>query len=134
MDDQEQIDRRFQMSEDAADRWCNDLKEWIHAPKVRRVIVSEHNEMLTGFASAQHWWPAPIYEQKLEVYLEELFVLPEFRRQGIGTLLVNDIRAWASNGEIEQIRLGTLVSNGAAVAFWDGFGAKSFVVEMTIDV
>jgi GNAT superfamily N-acetyltransferase len=137
-EEQHEIDPRFMLADDAVERWLNDLKEWIEAPDVRHVLVAETDPQagdpyLVGFASAQLWWPQPIYEQTLQVYLDELYVTREFRRQGIGTRLYDRVRGWAKERAANRIRLGVLALNGDAISFWKHVGAEGFVLEMSME-
>jgi GNAT superfamily N-acetyltransferase len=131
--EQQLLDPRFKLADDAAERWLNDLKEWLEAPDVRHVVVAESETELVAFASAQLWWPPPIYEQSLQVHIDEIYVEPAFRRMGIGTRLFEDIREWAHANSVEQIRLGTLAKNSDSIAFWSQIGAEGFVLEMLFE-
>ena len=64
--EQHELDRRFKASNDARERFLNDFPEWVEAHEVRHVVVAEMDGDLVGFASAQLWWPPPVYEQILE--------------------------------------------------------------------
>ncbi len=133
MAEQHEIDPTFCVSADAAERWLNDFREWVEAPDVRRIVVAESDGDLVGFASCQLWWPPPVYKQVLEVYLDELYVIPTYRRQGIGSQLLTDVADWARDKEAARIRLGTLAANKDAVEFWKKKGATDFLVAMILE-
>ena len=132
--EQSKIDARFALADDAVARWQNDFKEWVDATDVRKIVVAEEDGEIVGFASAQLWWPPPVYEQAIEVYLDELFVAPESRRRGIGTRLLEDIAAWARGKQAKRVRLGALAANDEAIEFWRQRGANEFLVAMLLDV
>jgi GNAT superfamily N-acetyltransferase len=134
MDEQHRLDVDFEVADDAGERWLNDFHEWVEAPDVRRVVVADAGSGIVGFASAQLWWPPPIYRQEMEVYLDELFVRSEDRRQGIGTRLLESIREWGDEQEVSRITLGTLAANDDAVRFWKKRGGKEFLVSLIIPI
>lgn len=134
MAEQHRLDSDFEVADDAAERWANDLHEWVEAPDVRRVLVADDGGGLAGFASAQLWWPPPIYKQELEVYLDELFVRSGDRRNGIGTRLLESIREWGAEKEVSRLTLGTLFANEDAVRFWKSRGGKEFLVSLIIPI
>lgn len=132
--EQHEVDARFAAADDAIERWLNDLGEWIHAPDVRHIVVADSEADTVGFASAQLWWPPLVYEQKLEVYLDELYVKPEFRRQGVGTQLLESVESWARKQEVSRIRIGTLAKNTETIDFWKEKGAREFLVALLLEV
>ena len=139
--EQHTVDSRFDASEDATERWLNDFRAWVEAPDVRHIVVAELSEELdsesgadlVGFASAQLWWPAPVYEQILEVYLDEIYVVPEHRKEGIGSRLLDGVKDWARSKDVTRIRLGTLAANEEAISFWKNRGASEFLVAMLLE-
>ena len=130
LSEQHEIDQRFSASDDATERWMNDFKEWVGAPDVHHLVVAESEGGLVGFASAELWWPQPVYEQILEVYLSELYVAPAHRGQGIGSKLLDDVQEWARGKDVAQIRLDALAANQEAIGFWKNRGASEFLVTM----
>jgi len=132
LSEQHEVDQRFSASDDARERWLNDFKEWVGAPEVHHLVVAESDGALVGFASAELWWPQPVYEQVLEVYLSELYVAPACRRQGIGSKLLANVQEWARSKDVAQIRLGTLARNHEAIDFWENRGASEFLVTLLL--
>lgn len=133
LEEQHGLDPRFAASDDATERWLNDFREWVEAPDVHRISVAELDGVIVGFVSAQLWWPPPVYEQILEVYLDELFVETSHRRQGIGSKLLDDILEWTRTLEVTRVRLGTLANNQEAIDFWKKRGASEFLVALLLD-
>jgi GNAT superfamily N-acetyltransferase len=133
LEEQSGLDARFVVADDAGERWNNDLSEWIGA-SVHRLFVAERDDDKIGFACAHLWFPAPIYEQELEVYLDELYVVSAWRRRGVARSLFEQVRAWAQERKARRIRLGVLSANTGGLAFWEAVGAEPFVETMVIDV
>jgi len=132
LDEQGQIEDRFGVAEDARDRWDNDFPLWLE-DETYRVYVAEVNEEIAGFATAHQWGPPPIYEESSEVYLDELYVRPDDRRDGIGTQLVDAMRDWTDRVGARRLRFNVLVANEAGRAFWAQQGAQPLTLTLTIE-
>lgn len=131
LDEQSALDPRFAPAPDALDRWTADWSERARDDG-RRILVADRGGTLVGFVTAARWWPAPVYAGGGEVYLDELYVVPEARRAGVGTRLVAAVRAWAEEAGAARLRLGLLTANEVARRFWEGQGASPFSETHTI--
>jgi GNAT superfamily N-acetyltransferase len=126
-------DDRVGVADDARERWDNDFSMWLDDDTIRLYVVEDDDGEIAGFASARRWGPAPIYKDTPEVYLDELYVHPEQRRQGYGTQLVNAVRNWADQVGARRVRLRVLTSNADGRAFWAAQDAIPFSMTFTIE-
>lgn len=126
-------DARHRPSDSARTRWQNDFRVWVGSD-AHRVFVAEADGALVGLVTAHPYWPSPMYEQELEVYITELVVAPECRGSGVGALLVEAVRAWACAQGVTQIRAGVLSRNERGRAFWQREGAEDFFTTVTLAV
>lgn len=129
----EALDARHRPSDSAATRWRNDFGVWV-ASDADRVFIAEQNDALVGLVTAHTYWPSPMYEQELEVYLTELIVAPDQRSGGIGERLVEAVRSWALELGACQIRAGVLSRNRRGRAFWARQGADDLFTTVTLAV
>ena len=120
LDEQDELEERFGIADDARDRWDNDYPLWL-------------DDEIAGFATAHRWGPPPIYEESSEVYLDELYVRPEDRREGLGTQLVEAVRNWSDQVGAERIRLNLLSANEDARDFWAAQDATPLTLTFTIE-
>ena len=130
MDEHMPLDGRFVLSEDALGRWRNDLWHWIEDP-VHRVLVAEEEGRLVGFLHAFLWHDMPLFEQRQEVYLEDLYLDPSFRGQGHGKRMYEMLVSWAGEHDAQAIRLSTLAANPKSNAFWVHMGFEPIMVTYT---
>ncbi|PQJ35538.1 GNAT family N-acetyltransferase [Salinibacter sp. 10B] len=130
---QSEMDDRVGASDDARERWENDFPMWLDDETARLYVVENEEGSIVGFASARRWGPAPIYEESSEVYLDELYVRPESRRQGYGTQLVRAVRHWADQIGAQRVRLRVLTSNADGRAFWASQDAIPLSMTLTIE-
>jgi hypothetical protein len=70
-------------------------------------------------------------EQPEEIYLRQLFVGRNRRRQGIGRQAFGILRSkvWPAN---KRLTVDVLVQNAAAVAFWRAVGCKDYCLTLEI--
>jgi ribosomal protein S18 acetylase RimI-like enzyme len=70
-------------------------------------------------------------EQPSEIYLRQLFVARNRRRQGIGRQAVEILRAkiWPRN---KRLTVDVLVQNTAAIAFWRAMGYRDYYLVLEI--
>lgn len=131
LEEQAALDANFVPADDARRRWRNDFMLWVR-DRMYRLLVADRVGELVGFISAHQWSPLPIYQQELEVYIDELYVLPDHRRQGIGARLVAAVQSWAQEIGAVRLRLGVLAANRDGLAFWKRQQAQPFSVTLVI--
>lgn len=133
MTEQASHDARLAVADDARERWDNDFVVWLNDDR-QATFVAETDGALHGFVTAHQWGPPPIYEAAVEVYLDELYVAPAARRNGVGSQLVAAVCEWASSQGAARIRLQALDANANAQAFWAERGARPFAVTHTVEL
>ena len=132
LSEQSELDDRMGVADDAPERWHNDFPVWLE-DETARIYVAEADGALVGFVTARRWGPPPIYKESSEVYLDELYVRPDSRREGYGTQLVHAVRDWADQLEARRIRLRVLTSNQAGRSFWAAQEAIPMSMTFTIE-
>jgi ribosomal protein S18 acetylase RimI-like enzyme len=67
--------------------------------------------------------------------LETIKVVPEYRRQGVGSALVEDFRGWAREAGATRLSVDVAPRNAAAIGFYEahGFIPATLVLERRID-
>ena len=70
-------------------------------------------------------------DQAEEIYLRQLFVVRNRRKQGIGRRVVEILRSnfWPVN---KRLTVDVLVQNAAAIAFWRAVGYKDYCLTLEI--
>lgn len=91
------------------------MKDWLASEYT--AIVFEDGKEVVAYAL--------FYEQPKEIYLRQLFVVRNHRRQGIGRKAMEILRSqiWPKN---KRLTVEVLVKNEAAVAFWRAMGYKDY--------
>ncbi len=113
----------------------------------RVILVAEHGECLAGFIVARimnyppnnryksilRWIihhvkkkrPLPIKPMRWG-FIEECYVIPSLRKQGIGSRLVINAMKWFQSKQVSRIELSLIARNEEGEAFWRKSGFKTF--------
>ncbi|PZO23205.1 MAG: GNAT family N-acetyltransferase [Leptolyngbya foveolarum] len=85
------------------------------------VMIAEVDGQAAGMAL--YFYNFSTFLMKPGIYLEDLFVLPEFRRQGIATALLKHLAAFALSKDCGRLEWSVLDWNEDAIAFYKRMGA-----------
>ncbi|MBL1175812.1 N-acetyltransferase family protein [Pantanalinema sp. GBBB05] len=86
-----------------------------------QAIVAEVNNQIVGYIL--FFYTYSTFLTKPGIYLEDLFVLPEYRRQGLGTTLLTYLAQRAVSEDCGRLEWSVLDWNQPAIAFYQGLGA-----------
>ena len=97
------------------------LKEWLFEKKVAEVIFAVEKEKEVGFALFFHNFST--FLGKAGIYLEDLFVLPEFRGKGHGKNLLKILSRIPVERGCGRVEWCCLDWNKPSIDFYKSFGA-----------
>lgn len=86
------------------------------------VLLAWDQSRLAGLAAYSFLWPAVGVTQSL--YLKELYVSQDYRRQGVGKLLMKNLVAIAAEYQCSRLEWTTDESNPDAQRFYQELGMK----------
>ena len=90
------------------------------------VLVAEQEGVVVGFVEASVRVPErPDEAEALWCGINNLAVAQRWRRQGIGTLLVEAAEAWSRHKGVAQVRLDVFEFNRAARTLYEGLGYRT---------
>lgn len=98
------------------------LKEWIFEKKKAEVILAVENGKEVGFALFFHNFST--FLGRAGIYLEDLFVLPEYRGNGYGKALLKKLAEIAVERECGRLEWSCLDWNKPSIDFYLSLGAK----------
>jgi GNAT superfamily N-acetyltransferase len=85
-------------------------------------LIAEHNGQPAGFAF--YFFNYSTWLGRPGIYVEDLFVLPEFRRLGIGRALLRQVAAIAQEMGCQRMQWEVLDWNTPAIDFYGSIGAE----------
>lgn len=101
----------------------DDLQQHLFgAPAYAEAVLAEVNSQPAGFALFFHNYSTFLMQPGL--YLEDLFVLPEYRRRGIGRALLVHLGKLALARGCGRFEWNVLDWNAPAIAFYEQMGAQ----------
>lgn len=97
------------------------MKSWLASEYT--AIVFEDGKEIVAYALFR--------EQPEDIYLRQLFVVRNRRRQGIGRKTIEILRSqiWSKN---KRLTVEVLVRNSAAITFWRAAGYKDYCLTLEI--
>ncbi|MBW4448303.1 MAG: GNAT family N-acetyltransferase [Spirirestis rafaelensis WJT71-NPBG6] len=98
------------------------LKEHLFGTKYIEAILAEYAGQAVGFALFFHNYST--FLTKPGIYLEDLFVLPKYRRKGIGKALLTKLAQIAVQRNCGRLEWSVLDWNEPAIAFYRSMGAS----------
>ncbi|MDF2953957.1 MAG: Ribosomal protein S18 acetylase RimI [Thermodesulfobacterium sp.] len=96
--------------------------KWLYKRDKEGFIVAEENNKSVGFAAGDANWINFEGEKVLEIH--EIFVLPEFRKKGVGSKLLNEILSYGIKKRRRLAELWVGKTNYTAIGFYKYFGFK----------
>ena len=100
-----------------------DLHEGLFGPQpYAEVIIAEVDGKPAGMAL--YFYNFSTFLMKPGIYLEDLFVLPDYRRKGVATALLKYLAAFAISKDCGRLEWSVLDWNESAIAFYKRIGAK----------
>lgn len=98
------------------------LKEWIFEKKKAEVVLAVENGNAVGFALFFHNFST--FLGRSGIYLEDLFVLPEYRGNGYGKALLKKLAEIAVERDCGRLEWSCLNWNKPSIDFYLSLGAK----------
>ncbi|MBO6120046.1 MAG: GNAT family N-acetyltransferase [Lachnospiraceae bacterium] len=98
------------------------IKEWIFEKKKASVIFAVENDKEVGYAL--YFYNYSTFTGKAGLYLEDLFVLPEYRYKGYGLVLINELKNICKKEKLGRFEWQCLNWNESSIKFYEKLGAK----------
>ena len=110
-----------------------DLKVMLTAPNIEVVIAEADNKIIaSGYARIEK--SKLFLNHTNHAYLGFMFVLPEYRGQGINKRIIDVLKNWAASKNISEFRLEVYYDNVSAIKAYEKFGFKKHMLEMRFNL
>lgn len=133
MDFHRDIDPFFTRRDNGHHSFKKHIKESIESQK-SQVLVALDNEKVVAYSlSHVHHYP-PVFGHTTYGFISDIAVKKEYRKQGIGKCLLNEIKRWFSQHGITRIELQVSSRNKVACSFWKKCGFKEYKYVMYLEI
>ena len=95
-----------------------------------RLTVAEIDGELVGFCYSYISHKPKYFKLEKFGFVGDLFIEPEYRRQGVGRMLVNDTMEFFSRRKVRQIELLVAIKNTNTIKFWESLGFSHLLTWM----
>jgi ribosomal protein S18 acetylase RimI-like enzyme len=126
MDYNARFDDSFEVKPKIVGRFARELQERINDPSYR-LTVAELGGELVGYCLSYVSKKPYFFRLGKFGFIGDLFVREEYRRQGYGRLLVEDVHDFFRRKKVEQVELLVAEGNVNTIRFWEKQGYKSLL-------
>ena len=106
-----------------------DLKSLITSPLAEVVVAETDNKVIaSGYARIDR--SKPFLKHSTHAYLGFMYVLPEYRGQGINKQIMDALKDWAVSKNITEFRLEVYYDNISAIKAYEKIGFSRYSLEM----
>jgi ribosomal protein S18 acetylase RimI-like enzyme len=126
-------ERPFDITLQAGDLIYYDLKELIENDNSELMVLEAAGKLVgCGYAQIRPAKPYLIYKEY--AHLGFMFVLPEYRGQGLNQQLIEALMTWVRSKGMTEVRLQVYTENNAAVRAYEKVGFKQILTEMRYEL
>jgi len=94
------------------------------------ILIASFDDKAVGFIDAHLKERPPIFKQRVQGYIANVFVLPEVRGKGIGRKLVEGAIVWLRDQGALDVELSVAERNESGRSFWQNLGFRDIRIVM----
>ena len=94
------------------------------------VAVEEDKVLGYGFCAMEYVRNHAVLNDRVTLFIEDICVLESYRRQGIGTLIYDQILRYAKGRGCNHVTLNVWSCNAGALKFFESLGMKPQMIAM----
>ncbi len=129
----EQVDSIFASINEADQIWINYITT-IFQQDDFKIYVALRSEQIVGFCVGQIIEKPPVYQVKKIGQVNNIVVKEGHKRQGIGKVLFETIKAWFMIQQVNHIELLVATNNPQSLGFWNKMEGREFMKKMVIQI
>ena len=109
------------------------LKELIHSPKAHLVVAESGNRIIaSGYARIDK--SEPYLQHTHHAYLGFMYVVPDLRGQGVNRKIMEELKKWSKEQNINELRLEVYADNASAMRAYEKLGFTKHMLEMRFNL
>src|SRR6187401_1576986 len=110
-----------------------DLKSLLTSPLAEVVVAETDNKIIaSGYTRIDK--SKPFLKHSHHAYLGFMYVVPEYRGQGINKKIMDVLKDWAVSQNITEFRLEVYNDNASAIKAYEKFGFSRYFLEMRFNL
>jgi ribosomal protein S18 acetylase RimI-like enzyme len=110
-----------------------DLRSLIASPLAEVIVAEADNKIIaSGYARIDR--SKPFLKHTTHAYLGFMYVLPEYRGQGINKRIIDALKKWAATQNITEFSLEVYCDNVSAIKAYEKIGFSRYILEMRFNL
>ena len=110
-----------------------DLASMITSPHIEVVVAEIDNKIIaSGYARIDK--SQQFLKHEYHAYLGFMYVLPDYRGQGINRKIMDVLKNWVASQNISEFRLEVYFDNVSAIKSYEKFGFNKHMIEMRFNL
>lgn len=97
-------------------------------------LVSEKDEKLIGYAVGEIHKRSPIFEIAEYGYINDVFVIQEYRKHGIAKMFLRELKDWFKIKKLMYIELSVHAKNEIGKTTWKKFGFNAYEIKKAVSL
>lgn len=97
-------------------------------------LVAEDSSKLIGYAVAEIQRRSEVFVVAENGYINDVFVMAEYRKKGIANMFLKEIRDWFVGKKVDYVELTVHPNNEIGKRAWSKFGFKDFELRQRVDI
>ena len=125
-------------SESKLDPNCREIEvtDWFQKLYLKEdniILIAKDNDKIVGYIYVKTNYLDDTHVEKKEAIIDGLYVLEEYRNQGIATNLINEAKKWCIENNLKKVFIHVLANNSAKKLYYkEGF--NDYSVNLKIDL
>lgn len=126
-------ERPFNSSIKSTDAYYYDIEDLISSDACCLLLVEVNQELVaTGYARIRE--SKPSLSHKTDAYLGFMYVVPDYRGQGVNKKVLNRLIEWSRSQGVSDLYLDVYSANSPAINAYEKAGFSSSMIEMKLKV
>jgi ribosomal protein S18 acetylase RimI-like enzyme len=132
MDFHRDIDPHWTRSENGHTNWENFLREMMKSEDAQ-VLVAVDKGHVVGYSISEIGKYQPIIQRETRGVINDMAVISDYRRKGIGEEMLSRIRQWFDSRNIDRIELSVAARNQIGYSFWKKHGFQDYMHRLYLE-
>lgn len=109
-----------------------DLRLMLSNPKALILVATVGDDTIVSCGYALEKEARPYLNHETYAYLGFMFTLPAYRGRGINAMIISELKQWAVDKGLGEVRLTVYSDNEPALRAYEKVGFKRHIIEMRL--